>query len=62
MKTEGWRNVQKVGTLLGDAEHITRRKRLAIIHMNTYFQEAMDKISKKRRLKSYNAIIKTVLT
>ena len=32
--TETWRNVKKVGSLLGDSEDIIRRKELAISSMN----------------------------
>ena len=34
--TELWRNVKKLGSLLGDKEDINRRKQLCIISMNKY--------------------------
>ena len=33
--TESWRNIKKVGSLLGDSEDIIRRKQLAITSMNS---------------------------
>ena len=34
--TELWRNVKKLGSLLGDKEDINRTKQLSIISMNKY--------------------------
>ena len=62
--TKSWRYVKKVGSLLGDAEDIMRRKQLAIASMNSMNKIWIrrTKIRENRRLKLYNALVKPVLT
>ena len=55
---------KKVGSLLGDAEDIIRRKQLAIANMNNLNKVWIrrDHISESRRLKLYKPLVKPVLT
>ena len=60
---ESWRKVKKVGSLLGDEEDIERRKKLATVVMNKMDKIWIrkDKISKKRKLNLYRALVKSIL-
>ena len=60
---ESWRKVKKVGSLLGDEEDIDRRKKLATVVMNKMDKIWIrkDKISKKRKLNLYRALVKSIL-
>ena len=62
--TESWRNVKKVGSLIGDTEDIMRRKQLAIASLNSLFKIWIrkDHISENRRLKLYQSLVKPILT
>ena len=55
--TEAWRNIKKVGSLLGDAEDIIRRKQLAIASMDNLNKVWIrrDHISESRRLELYKS-------
>ena len=61
--TEEWRNVKKLGSLLGDSEDVVRRKQLAIVANKNINQLWIrkDKISLKVRLKIYNSLVKPIL-
>ena len=62
---EKWRNVLKLGSLLGDAEDIARRKQLTIAAMKkleTVWFSNYSKIGMERRIHLFEAIVITVLT
>ena len=61
--TELWRNVKKLGSLLGDKEDICRRKQLASIAMNKSKKiwKRKNLVSQERRIKLYNSIVKSIL-
>ena len=54
---EPWRDTIKLGSKLGDKEDIERRKQLARVKMIQ-----MKKILKRKKLKLYNALVRSVLT
>ena len=60
---EQWRKVKKVGSLLGDEEDMGRRRSLAAAAMgkmnNIWIRK--DKISMKRRINLYRALVKSIL-
>ena len=60
---EKWRNVKKLGSLLGDSEDIARRKQLAIVANKALNQLWIrtDKLSLKIRLKIYNSLVRSIL-
>ena len=62
-KTKTWKNVKKVGSLLGNSEDIIRRKHLAISSMNklqaTWIKK--DHVSEEKRLRLYNCLVLPVL-
>ena len=62
--TEDWRHTKKLGSLLGDEEDIARRKTLATATMQNMNKVWVrnKKVSIKKRLKLYNALVKPVLT
>ena len=61
--TELWRNVKKLGSLLGDREDINRRKQLSIISMNKYVTLWIKKehLNEHLRIELYKKLIKPVL-
>ena len=58
-----WRNVKKLGSLLGDKEDVARRKQLAAAAMDKYERVWIrgDKIRLSKRLKLYKTVVKPVL-
>ena len=60
---EEWRKVKKVGSLLGDEEDMERRKTLAAAAMNRMNKIWIrgDKISLRRRINLYRALVKSIL-
>ena len=64
MNTENWRNVKKLGSLLGDSEDILRRKQLSIIASRKLNQIWIkkNKVKKELRIKLYKTIVKSILT
>ena len=63
-KDEEWRHVKKVGSLLGDREDITRKKRLARAQMNTLYKvwiQNNKKVGMNTRVKLFNISVKSVL-
>ena len=60
---EEWRNVKKLGSLLGDDEDIIRRKQLTIVANKEFNQLWIrkEKLSFKVRLKIYNSLVKPIL-
>ena len=62
--TELWRNVRKLGSLLGDKEDIARRKQLSCAAMKDtnklWRKKNLTRISK--RIELYKALVKSVLT
>ena len=60
---ELWRNVKKLGSLLGDKEDINRRKQLSIISMNKYETLWIKKehLHEHLRIELYKKLIKPVL-
>ena len=60
---ERWRNVKKVGSLIGDEEDINRRKQLATVAMHKIqaMWTSKDKIKLKTKMKVYRALVKSVL-
>ena len=61
--TELWRNVKKVGSLLGDKEDINRRKQLSIISMNKYETLWIKKenLNENLRIELYDKLVKPVI-
>ena len=61
--TELWRNVKKLGSLLGDKEDINRRKQLSIFSMNKYETLRIKKehLNEHLRIELYKKLIKSVL-
>ena len=61
--TELWRNVKKLGSLLGDKEDINRRKQLSIVSMNKYETLWVKKehLNEYLRIELYEKLIKAVL-
>ena len=61
--TELWRNVKKLGSLLGDKEDINRTKQLSIISMNKYetFWIKKEHVNEHLQLELYEKLIKPVL-
>ena len=59
---ELWRNVKKLGSLLGDKEDITRRKQLCVISMNLYetLWIKIEQLNKQLRNELYEKLIKPV--
>ena len=62
-KAKPWREVKKLGSLLGDKEDIARRKQLFIAAMNNMEKAWIrkDHTSEKHRLKLYRTLVKPVL-
>ena len=62
--TEMWRNVKKLGSLIGDSEDILRRKQLSIVASRKLNQIWIrnNKIKQEIRIKLYKTIVKPVLT
>ncbi len=63
--TEIWRNVKKLGSLLGDAEDIQRRKQLAttaLYRMKNYWYRRKTRVRLHIRLQIYKTYIKPILT
>ena len=63
-KDETWRKTKKVGSLIGDEEDIERRKQLATAALNKMEKVWIrgDRVSKKRKIKLYRALVKSILT
>ena len=61
--TELWRNVKKLGSLLGDKEDINRMKKLSIISMNKCGTLWIKKehLNEHLRIEIYKKLIKPVL-
>ena len=61
--TETWRNVKKIGCLLGNSEDIIRRKQLAKSSMKKLQAVWLrrDHISKEKRLKLFNYLVLSIL-
>ena len=61
--TELWRNVKKLGSLLGDEEDINRRKQLSIIGINKYETLWIKKkhLNEHLQIELYKKLIKPVL-
>ena len=59
---ELWRNVKRLGSLLGDEEDINRRKQLSIISMNIYetLWIKIEELSKQLRNELYEKLVKPV--
>ena len=59
---ELWRNVKKLGSLLGDKEDITRRKQLCVISMNLYetLWIKIEQLNKQLQNELYEKLIKPV--
>ena len=62
-KAKHWREVKKLGSLLGDKEAIARRKQLSIAAMNNIekIRIRKDHIKEKHHLKLYRTLVKPVL-
>ena len=62
-KAEHWREVKKLGSLLGDKKDIARRKQLSIAAMNNIEKVWIrkDHIREKHHLKLYRTLVKPVL-
>ena len=62
-KNEPWREVKKLGSLLGDQQDIARRKHLSSSAMNNLNKVWLrsNHISEKHRLKLYRTLVKPVL-
>ena len=62
-KDEIWRNVKKLGSLLGDREDIKRRKQLSCIAFNNSKKLWLKRkyITIKRKLKLYDSLVKSIL-
>lgn len=62
-KDDRWKDVKKVGSLIGDKEDIARRKRLSQNALNkmTHLWNRSDKIKLKTKLKLYNTLVKSIL-
>ena len=60
---EQWRKVKKVGSLLGDEEDMERRRSLAAAAMGKMNKIWIrkDKISQKRKINLYRALVKSIL-
>ena len=60
---ENWRKVKKVGSLLGDEEDMARRRTLAAAAMGKMDKIwiRQDKISNKRKINIYRALVKSIL-
>lgn len=60
---EKWRAVKKLGSLLGDSEDVIRRKQLSYSAMNKIkpMWNGRKKVKIDRRIKAYNALVKSVL-
>ena len=60
---EKWRKVKKVGSLLGDEEDMARRRSLAAAAMGKMDKIWIrkDKISQKRKINLYRALVKSIL-
>ena len=60
---EYWRNVKKLGSLLGDTEDVLRRKNLARAALNRMWKLWINRnrLSESLRIRLYNAYIKPVL-
>ena len=59
-----YKNAKKVGTLIGDEEDITRRKRLstaALAKLQNIWIKG-DKVKRKTKIKLYRTLVKSVLT
>ena len=64
--TELWRNVKKLGSLLGDKEDINRRKQLSIISINKYEIKKKlwikeEHLNEQLRIELYKKLIKPFL-
>ena len=59
-----WRSTKKVGSLIGDAEDVARRKSLSTAALNKLNNVWIrkDKIKQTTRIKLYNALAKSILT
>lgn len=59
---EGWRMVKKLGSLLGDAEDVTRRKQLAAVAFKSLWQLwRRNCVSLQLKVRLYNAFVLPVL-
>ena len=59
-----YKNAKKVGTLIGDEEDITKRKRLstaALAKLQNIWIKG-DKVKRKTKIKLYRTLVKSVLT
>ena len=62
-ETESWREVKKLGSLLGDHEDLKRRIQLSKAAMSTLHKVWLKKkVSISKKLKIYKAIVKPILT
>ena len=61
---KSWRTTKKVGSLIGDAEDVTRRKSLSTVALNKLnnIWIRKDKIKQSTRIKLYNSLTKSILT
>ena len=63
-KNETWRTVKKLGSLLGDSEDISNRKKLAsvaLIKTKRVWFNKYKSISLKKKIKLYNLLVKSIL-
>ena len=60
---EYWRNVKKLGSLMGDVEDVSRRKQLAMTALNRMWKIWNNKVSinEKLRIRIYNVYVSPVL-
>ena len=60
---ESWKETKKVGSLIGDAQDINRRKQLSQAALNKLQRlwQRKKKLSVKTRLKLYNSLVKSIL-
>ena len=59
-----WRETKKVGSLIGDAEDVERRKKLSNVALNKLRAVwiSNDKIKRNIKIKLYSALVKSILT
>lgn len=63
-KDEPWRRTRKLGSLIGDAEDLVKRKTLACaaLHKLNELWKRKDKVSETRRVKLYKSLVLPILT
>ena len=60
-KDDNWKNIKKLGSLLGDKEDIENRKHLSRLALRKLNNVWIRKVKKKTKLKLYNTLVKSVL-